>query len=623
MGDILNQDLAPNEQGKKVIDPSQSQLVKVLSSNDESALCITYSPLGAGEFKFWDVRPLGDGHLQVSDLYPNNTLVPQAPTSEIWTLADFSVVKDESMPTTMALWALWKNNVTYRLLKVEFSRNSTASVARDIWDGTWMSMATETLRESPMPAALPGDPSDSTDKWLEFILCPGRFTTATLETGVAIYGNRRGAAKEISRRNTSLLDRMCATVASTASLDRDADGGMNYEQFRRTTNEHWSTFYRLLLELDKRRGEALSLVVDPQGQMPWVVLADGITAIRDCSRLEQIWHNNKQENPATEHVARPLAAAAAFRDSFSDNFLHNCKAMLLDDIFQEPSLTTPARMRAFYDKCDFANQVGDEEYSRLVTDLKHGFKILTPQVYRALLELMSSSEDFDKRQQVLPLAEFGNKLVVKGVQETVELHRNVCFDQLVLLVLLEVEINHGEEGIQFETALVYDHLIQMLKRLELLHWLASTQISLPIKKLERSNSVTDKTSSLVKKSTPSMETITVLEGVLRHLFSLDLRPYELMSSVITEVIIQICAPDSEYEAPTSVIQCFLLKHDRADLAMEFCRFAGHDAFAIYVQGRANLAANDAATAASLFKKAAFGLGKRFSPSSRNFVTDFM
>jgi nuclear pore complex protein Nup160 len=353
----------------------------------------------------------------------------------------------------------------------------------------------------------------------------------------------------------------------------------------------------------------MSLVIDPQGEMPWVVLADGITAIRDCSGLERIWHNNGMVPAGTELVARPLFAAAAFRDSLSDQFMHSCKSLLLEEIFQEPSLTDPARMRAFYDKCDFSNQIGDEEYSQLVSGLAGDFKGVTPQVYQAMLELMNAAEDFDKRPQVLPLAEFGNKLVLKGVQETIELHRNVCLDQLVLLVLIEAEINHGEEGIQFETAIVFSQLMLMLTRLELVNWLASTQISLPLKKVERSNSITDKSMSPTRKSPPRVETITVLEGVLRHLFGLDLRGDETMSSVITEVIIQICAPDSEYEAPPVVIQCFLLNQDRADLAIGFSQFAGHDAFSTYIQGRACLAANDALTASMLFKKAAFGMGK--------------
>jgi nuclear pore complex protein Nup160 len=607
-GDILNQQLDTHEEGKKVIDSSQSQLVKVYGDNDESALCVTFSPLGTGQFKFWNVTPVEAGNLELLDLFPDNTLIPQTPTSEIWTLADFSVVLDRSNANNFTLWALWKNNVTYRLHKLDFQSGSAARV-RDAWGGSWEAMATENLRETPLPSAYPGGSADMTDKWLDFILSPGKFNRATIETGLAIYAHGLGSSKDAARKSGSLPERLCATIASTVSLGRASDGSMDYEQFRSATNDQWRKFYRLLLELDKQRGEAMSLVIDPQGDMPWVVLADGITAIRECSGLERIWHNNGMVPAGTEHVARPLFAAASFRDSLSDHFIHTCKTMLQEEIFQEPSLTDPARMRAFYDKCDFSNQIGDEEYSQLVSGLGGNFRGVTLHVFQALLNLMNAAEDSDKRAQVLPLAEFGNKLVLKGVQETTELHRNVCLDQLILVVLLEVEINHGEEGIQFETATVFSRLLVMLGRLELVNWLATTQISLSIKKLERSNSITEKAMSPTRKPAPKMETLTVLEGVLRHLFGLDLRRDETMSSVVTELIIQICAPESEYEAIPAVIQCFLLKHDRADLATEFSRFAGHDAFSTYIQGRACLAANDALTASNLFKKAAFGMGK--------------
>jgi nuclear pore complex protein Nup160 len=606
--DMLNQELESHEEAKKVIDPSQSQLVKVFGDNDESALCVTFSPLGTGQFKFWNATLTETGNLDLVDLFPDNTLVPQTPTSEIWTLADFSVVLDRSNANNFTLWALWKNNVTYRLHKIDFQSGS-ASRVRDAWEGSWEAMATETLREAPLPTASPGDSADMTDKWLNFILSPGKFTGATMETGLAIYARGLGPAKDPTRKSGSLPERMCSTIASTVSLGRISDGVMDYEQFRTATDAQWRRFYRLLLELDKQRGEAMSLVIDPQGDMPWVVLADGITAIRECSGLEKIWHNNGMVPAGTEHIARPLFAAASFRDSLSDHFIHACHAMLLEDIFQEPSLTDPARMRAFYDKCDFSNQIGDEEYSQLVSGLGGDFKGVTRHVYQGMLELMSAAEDFDKRPQVLPLAEFGNKLVLKGVQETSELHRNVCLDQLIFLVLLEAEVNHGEEGIQFETAAVFSQLMVMLARLELVNWLASTQISLPVKKTERSNSFSERATSPTRKPPHKMETLTVLEGVLRHLFGLDLRRDETMPAVITEVIIQICAPDSEYEAPPAVIQCFLLKHDQVDLAVEFSRFASHDAFSTYIQGRAFLATNDALTASMLFKKAAFGMGK--------------
>jgi nuclear pore complex protein Nup160 len=607
MGDLLNQELEPHENAKQVVHPSYSQLIRVYGNNDESALCVTYSPLGTGQFKFWDVNPAEDGNIEVADLFPHITLEPQAPSSEIWTLADFSVTQDRTTPRSYTLWTLWKNNITFRVQKLDFESGSISRI-REAWTDDWTAMATETLTDAPLPTAFCGDPSDVTDKWLEFILSPGRFTKATVETGLAIYERGLGSSKDSSRRSGSLPERLCSTIASTVSLGRTSDGNMDYEQFRTATDTQWRRFFRLLSELNGQRGEALSLALDPQGGMPWVVLADGITAVRDCSALERIWHNNSNVPAGTEHVARLILAAANFRDSLSDQFLYNCKAALLDETLEEPSLTDPARMRVIYSKCDFANQIGDEEYSQLVVGLAGGFKDVTPHVYGALVELLNGSEELDRRPQLLPLAENGNKLIVRGVQETVELHRNICIDQLILLVLIEVEINHGEEGIAFESAAAFSQLLTTLKRLELIHWLSNTQISLPLKSMERSNSISDSTSSLMKKQAPRSETITVLEGVLRHLFGLDLHGDENMSSAVTEIIVQICSPNSEYEAPPAVIQCFLLKHDRVDLAMEFSRFADHDAFSTYIQGRACLAANDANTAAMLFKKAAFGMG---------------
>jgi len=611
MGDILNLEPESNDAAKPVIDASYSQLVKVYGDNDLSALCVTYSPLGTGQFKFWSVLAEDGENLEVTDLFPNNTLEPKTPTSDLWTLADFSVVLDKTNVNSFAIWTLWKNNITYRVQRLEFQSSSTSHV-RDVWAKSWESMAVETLKDTPPPTILAADAADGTDKWLDFILTPGKFTGATIETCLAIYERGLGP-KDAARNSGSLAERMCSVIASTASLGRSSDGRMDFEQFRAATDAQWRRFYRLALELDKQRGEALSLVIDPQGSMPWVVLADGLTAVRECSGLERIWHNQENVSLGTEHVAALVTAAGALRDSLSDQMLHSCKTTLLGEVFEEPSLIDPIRMRAYYDKCDFANQIGDEEYAQLQSNLGGTFKDVTPQVYEALLDLMSASEEVDKRAQLLPLAEFGNKMVVKGVQETVELHRNVCLDQLVLLVLIEAEINHGEEGIQFESAAVFGQLLTMLKRIELISWLASTQISLPLPR-ERSGSINEKSTSLNKKA--NIETVTVLEGVLRHLFGFDSRRDDSMSAAFTEMIIQICAPDSEYEAPTPVIQCFLLKHDRVDLAMDFGRFTELHPFSIYIQGRAYLASNDAFLAASLFKKAAFGIGIFFTPCEK-------
>jgi nuclear pore complex protein Nup160 len=605
MEDLLGQELEGHENAKR-IEPENSQLVRVYSENEDTALVVTYSPLGSGQFKFWRVVPEGDGNLKLIDLFPDNVLEPQRSTHQVWTLADFALVIDKVDINNFTLWILWKNNTASRVQRLLFESRSESQV-RNAWAEGWVDMAPETLgREAVTPKAYSGDPSDVTDQWLQYILSPGRFTRATIETALAIYGQSPG--QHAIRKNAILPERICSVVASTATLDRTSDGRIDYERFRNATFEQWYSFHHLLQDLDKKRGEALSMVIDPQGDMPWVISADGITAVRECSGLERLWYNNEEVvlSGEDELIARPIFAALSFVNRFWAQVKISCKAMLLEEIFEEPSLTDLARMRVFYDKCDLSNEVGDFDYNELLKNLGGSFKYITFEVCNDILQLMMPTMDAEKRPLELPLAEIGNKLVLKGVQKTIELHRRVCFDFLVLLVFIEAEINNGEEGIQFETATVFRQLVFILRRLELINWLASTQISLPLPKTGRSNSITEKSS---KKQAPRVETITVLEGLLRHLFGLDLKEDEAMPKAVTEVLLTICDPDSEYELHSAPIQCFLLKHDRPDLAMEFSRFAGQDAFSIYIQGRVHLAANEPETAATFFKKAAFGICK--------------
>ncbi|QSZ28898.1 hypothetical protein DSL72_003404 [Monilinia vaccinii-corymbosi] len=602
IGDILGQETDTKNTRKPTIDPSYSQLVKVYGHKNESALCVTYSPIGEGQFKFWNVTPAaGEGNLVISDSFPNNTLLPRAPTSDLWTMADFSVTPDRTR-NALSLWTLWKNNTTYRVQKLYFESGSEEMVDQ-LWEEGWEAMVSESLAHTPLPTVHPGDASDSTDKWLAYILYPGKFTHATIETGLAIYERGLGKSRDTSRRSAPLPERLCSSIAITATLGRTSGDGPDFDQFRLATDVQWRRFYRLLVELDKQRGEALSLTVEPMGEMPWVVSADGLSAVRGCSELERIWHNPEQTTPGTEYVSTLLTAGSLFGEAVPDVLFHSFRSAVLGHLYEEPTFLPAARMKMLYDSCDYSNQIGDEEYHQLLSNLGGTFRDVTPHVYEALLESMITSIGSDSRH-LLPLANNGNRLIVKGVQETIELHKSICLDQLLLLILIEVEINHGEDGIQFETGAVFDQLLIMLKRLELVSWLAKTQMDLPLLNRERSNSIDESTSSLTKKLV-SYETITVLEAVHRHLFGLERGAS--MTAALTDFVTELCRPDSKYESSPAIIQCFLLKHNKSDLAMEFSRFTEHDSFSTYIQGRVCLAVNDPRTAALHFKKAAFGM----------------
>jgi nuclear pore complex protein Nup160 len=609
-GDILGQERLPNELGRYVIHPSQSNLVKVYSDNDQRVLLVTFSPIGNGEFKFWKVGASlqEEGVVDVEDLFPNDTLRPRAPTTDVWTLADFSVLPGQN--GLASVWALWKNNTTYRVQKLEFHLNGQDDTT-NVWENNWMGVASEVLAEAPLPTILPCDPSDETEKWLAYILYPGRFTAASIETALSLYASSLGGSpKEISRSSKSLAERMCSLVGSTATLSRTSSGDMDFELFHSATDTQWRRLCRLVIELEKHRGEALSLAFDAQQNAPWVITADGVSIVRECSGIERIWHNPDTVLPGIAgRVADVIVAAKTFRESFPDQLLYSCNAVLKSELLQDPSHTEPVRMRSFYDRCNFASQIGDEDYTQLVGNLG-GFGELKQEIYQSLLGAMTVPEDLDLRAKRAPLTDFGKKTVVRGIQETIELHRTVCFDQLALLIFVEGEIDQQEEGMDLETAVIYKQLLIMLKRLELLSWLAGKQIAMLSAKTERGSFSKDKSLVLHKKTPEETKTVTVLEGSIGHLLGFDTaQADQSLTSVFTDSLIRVCDPDGEYELVPSIIQCYLLRSDRVDLALEFMQFCDQDPFATYVQGRTHLAARDLPNAAMCFKKAAYGLGK--------------
>jgi nuclear pore complex protein Nup160 len=614
-GDILGQERTPQDVGKYIIDASQSQLVKVYQDSDDKVLAVTYSPIGATEFKFWAVNPVGDGELELTDLFHGKLLSPPPPTSDVWTLSNFSFVASKDNRNTPSLWVLWKNNTTYRVHKVDLTISSPIQTS-DAWEDIWTAVVNETLLDGPLPLLLSSDPADCTEKWLEYILFPGRFTLAILQTALSIYEKGLGGSKATSSRSSkNLAERMCSLVASTATMDRNSTGRMEYDHFKVSADTQWRRFYRLVLELDKLRGEAMSLAFNPEHEMSWVVTADGLSAIRECSSVELEWHN--PENAGLPDLSRLLTAASIFRESFSDGLQQSCLAVLNAELFQDPVATNSTRLRDFYDKCNLGGHISDEDYTQLVSNLGGSFNVLTTEVYKSLFRTMSAREDFDLRLERLPLATTGRKATIKGVQEMVELHRSICFDQLMLLVFIEAEIDQEEESMQLETSVVYKQLLFMLRRLDLIDWLSKTLISMPIPRAERPSNTKEKSPSPSKKP-EDFRTITVLEGCIGHLLGLLISSGESTARLLTENLMRLCDPDSDYVLQPALIQCFLLKLERPDLALDLSKFCGQDPFSIYIQGRVSLAVKDLTTAAMYFKKAAFGMGTSFPfPFSHN------
>ena len=140
------------------------------------------------------------------------------------------------------------------------------------WEENWAGVYADNLIQAAESSG-PWDPTDVTEKWLQLILKPGQFTKSTLEAALSIY--ERGYGKsETAAKARGLAESICSILGAAATLDRGSSGAMEYESFRASSEAQWLRFYRLLLELDKQRGEALGLTLDPSTGMTWVVCAD-------------------------------------------------------------------------------------------------------------------------------------------------------------------------------------------------------------------------------------------------------------------------------------------------------------------------------------------------------------
>ncbi|KAG5657133.1 hypothetical protein KAF25_001722 [Fusarium avenaceum] len=595
--DILNAERNPQEIGKWAIDPSQNNLVQVIGRNRGSRICATFSPIGAGEFKFWKIIAKDAHNVVVEDIFPKNALVPVTPSSsDVWTLADFVL----SCPAESAiqLWTLWKNNMTYRVQRLEVDRKNITQSWEENWDGVYADNLIQAAEGSG-----PSDPTDVTEKWLQLILKPGQFTKSTLEAALSIYERGFGKSKETAK-GRGLAESICSILGSTATLDRGSSGAMEYETFRSSSETQWLRFYRLLLELDKQRGEAIGLTLDPHTGLTWVVCADFLSAIRECSSLERLYYN--LSSPEEDHVAQAalVGTALTFVDGFPEYLVQLCQATLRPELFEDSSKTDLERIQYFSDKSGFWRGITDDDCNQVVDVLGQNFSTVTDELYSDVMGLISAPEEAKTRNLRHPLTDFGKRLIVKAVQDSIELQWRVYFSQLILLVHMEFEFDSDADILhsRVDVGNVFRQLVAALRRLELLKWLAQTELSV--------STLRDKSDigSTSRKGAEDVQLVTALEANVGHLLGFANKGEPLATS-ITDLVANLCAPDSDIEVSPSLIQCSLIKRERADLASDLAPFCDQNPFSTYVQGRLQLALKDFNTAAIYFRKAAIGMSK--------------
>ncbi|KAI9825487.1 MAG: hypothetical protein M1826_006983 [Phylliscum demangeonii] len=640
--DLLNQEREPSEQLHFQIDPAQADLIAVvnkkLRGSIDGCYVVTFSPVDAGEFKFWAITETESSGIVVQDLYPDHIFAP-TPSSERWLMSQFRVVADEQ-PRQIEVWILWKNNMSYRM---ETSKLHLDNISKDWFTPSSFSEC-ESLREQPLPTVTSSLPTDPTDGWLEYLFYPGQFTHATLETTLSIYNRHLNITTDAASKSTqSLRERVCSSVASSVTLRCNDEDELDVEGFQVETDSEWRRFYRILAEIETQRGEAICFEYDVASGMPWVVNADGVTALRRCADAELVWHHatglssgqpevvrwvmehsvDGFRNELLVKVAGLIRAATVFQDFFSEEDLQRCALTLAHELLQDSSLTVSARMRSFFDRCSFLSQITDEEYEQLTKELDQigGLEQLDTALFVAAIELLSSRQSHPTCDRVL--TRFGEKIMVKGARELIYLHTTILFGLLILLVFLDSDTEDQEELIEaLEMPSIYLDLLQLYRENVVLGWFAKTpRLEAPPGQHRDPDAMMvsrhdEQESSPFATTAPARRVSTVLQYPWIRIWKpLWFRPGQAMSLSLTIFITQALAgiqlsDPAKYNQQVMWLQRTFLRWGDLDLAAEFLRYQPRTAWSMYIKARYHLCVGEYAMASLAFRKAAFNLAHR-------------
>ncbi|KAL8644709.1 MAG: hypothetical protein Q9226_007629, partial [Calogaya cf. arnoldii] len=485
------------------------------------------------------------------------------------------------------------------------------------------------------------DPQDASETWLEYLFYPGRYTRSLLETALSIYRSARKLNIPNDAKAT-LEERLSAAIMAqviSQAVKDEADSGTPFAQYRESMQQEWVLFYQEVQDLDRLTWQPLTLTFDEPFGMPCSVFAGGCAFLRDCSRVEEIARNTSaawQELPEffevpsiedgterrpilPEELSILIEGAAAFRRTFSTTFEHDCHKLLSTELWQDPVYSVADRIGNYYEHCGFAEEVTDPAIDSLKDTLGPlgSFEGLTSDHFTAIINRLPHSMATTDKSSLVS-TKLGLKVLVRGVQDMLNLHAQVLFDLLMVVVFIEVEAH--EEVVSesnLNTSSVFMALSKQLQLYELMQWLASNVWAGQDgpRKSPDENGTHNRHASA---------TLTVLES----LFAANVRPQprnrQFQSGFLTDTIQDLLlyipgGSDASWTLDQILVttQCDLLKQGDTDLASDFARFQPATAWSIYIRGRLHLKLGETVEAAICFKKAAFHMAAPLSLPETN------
>lgn len=646
--DLLGQQRGPQDIQRMMLDAGNPEILRVFEADGaiegDEYYAMTYSPHEGGQFKVWAIRDADHGRCGVRFLYSEDILRPPDPdrnpeSKAAWKMADFKISRG-LRGAGLQLWVLMRSNKLYKTYNLKFDLEDLSTA----WSSRWTSTTSQNFGQCLLPQpilSVPSDARDAPDLWLEYLLYPGQYSRAALETALSTFCSARKLDQAFDATAT-LQDRLCsAIVAQVASqqVREEEQNGTQFEHYRAAVQHEWSLLYQEAQDLDRMRWQVLALVYDDQSDIPWLVFTGGCAAIRECSRIEAIAYTapavlrdsidlfetksiedaSAQEPKLPHELAVLTRGIAGFREALSLSFQRTCQTWLSSELWQEPLGSVAARIGNYYSKCNFAEEITEPAIQNLKESLLPlgGVGSLTTEHFLAVVQEMPSvTASYNSGRT---FSKFGLKLLVRGAQAMIDLHARILFDMFILLVLVEAgEFEEDTPMAQLDTSVVFMALIGQLKQYEMMQWLA-----------RNSPSRQQASQTQAGEGAPHDMTKATSPTILETLFAADVTLQSVggrsqsasLSDTIQDLLMWTIGGNDKsitFDRVLVYIQCSLLKDGDSNLASDFLAFQPCTPWAMYVRGRLHLSRGESTEAALCFQKAAYRMGM-FSTLATRFL----
>ncbi|RMZ69092.1 nucleoporin [Pyrenophora seminiperda CCB06] len=606
---------------------------------------VTYSPK-QHQFKFWGVIDADNQLGGFYDAAQGSELIPpidELMNTTVWTLEEFYIIPGPTGWRGSEIWIRARSGPSSKVYSLKFDLTDLPDARTQAWKNDWVSVDSGSLTVEALKAN-PANPSeremdtdqselDSTEQWLDFLFYPGRFTVATLETSLVIY--KRGLERVRTSRSVhrgSLKERICATVTAFA-----ANGNHEPADLEDAVAAQWQSYYSLVKDLHKRRGESLSLAYDRATDRPWLVLSDHLSAIRNCSELEVTTLNaalisgsrtlskplrKTLDTSESRDVARLLNAAASFRQRLPFFVQHQVQRHMEMDLLQSRNITILDRMEWIEANSELSQHVSDEDVTQLVEELGMEVKDIGTETFLRAIQKLGYEEE-GKPQSRKQIARYGLSALSRISQETLEADQNTLLDLLALLLFMFIELE-GEMPDDFDASEVFAELFVRYKDGMTVSWLARTVWSYPSATGLASENANRTLSETLKIGKKLPLTQTVLEGAYGgRAFEVPL-PKDMKANLFTRWSrgwLASIFDHSDYESVVEDIMSILLCSMEYELALDFSRFLTDGYWATYLKGRLYIALGEHALASACFQKPAYylSLGTMFDVAEQDTI----